>query len=212
MRKRFKLQTVQIINDFQATALSLPHLVERDVRSLGGGRAVSGAPMVVLGPGSGLGAAGLVGMVPAESLSQAKADTRRCQPLRSAKMPFSIICASVSVTFRQNGFSQGRALKICIVRSPRLMGSMRHRAMRPRSRTLRCRGLVRHRVRRSICFALCSVGSLETWHSPTEPGVAFISPVELRRAFSIIWPLQSSDGALSRRAVFATILKQSRRR
>jgi glucokinase len=61
MRKRFKLQTVQIINDFQATALSLPHLMERDVRSLGGGSAVSGAPMVVLGPGSGLGVAGLVG-------------------------------------------------------------------------------------------------------------------------------------------------------
>jgi glucokinase len=61
MRTRFKFQTVQIINDFQATALSLPHLMEHDVRSLGGGRAVSGAPMVVLGPGSGLGVAGLVG-------------------------------------------------------------------------------------------------------------------------------------------------------
>jgi glucokinase len=61
MRNRFKLQTVRIINDFEATALSLPHLMEGDVRSLGGGRAVSGAPMVVLGPGSGLGVAGLVG-------------------------------------------------------------------------------------------------------------------------------------------------------
>jgi glucokinase len=61
IRKRFKLQTVQIINDFQATALPLPRLMERDVRSLGGGCAVSGAPMVVLGPGSGLGVAGLVG-------------------------------------------------------------------------------------------------------------------------------------------------------
>jgi glucokinase len=61
MRTRFKFRTVQIINDFQATALSLPHLMEQDVRSLGGGRAVSGAPMVVLGPGSGLGVAGLVG-------------------------------------------------------------------------------------------------------------------------------------------------------
>ena len=61
VRDRFKLQTVQIINDFEATALSLPHLMEGDVRSLGGGRAVSGAPMVVLGPGSGLGVAGLVG-------------------------------------------------------------------------------------------------------------------------------------------------------
>jgi glucokinase len=61
MRDRFDLQTVRIINDFEATALSLPHLMEGDVRSLGGGHAVAGAPMVVLGPGSGLGVAGLVG-------------------------------------------------------------------------------------------------------------------------------------------------------
>jgi glucokinase len=61
MRDRFKLQTVRIVNDFEATALSLPHLMEGDMRSLGGGRAISGAPMVVLGPGSGLGVAGLVG-------------------------------------------------------------------------------------------------------------------------------------------------------
>jgi glucokinase len=61
MRDRFRLQTVRIVNDFEATALSLPHLMEGDVRSLGGGRAISGAPMAALGPGSGLGVAGLVG-------------------------------------------------------------------------------------------------------------------------------------------------------
>ena len=123
MRNRFEFNNVQIINDFEATALSLPHLMEQDLHSLGGGRAVSGAPMVVLGPGSGLGVAGLVGMVPAGSLLQAKAAMRRCQPPRFAKMPFSIICASVSATFQRNGCSQGRALKICIMLSPRSMGS-----------------------------------------------------------------------------------------
>jgi glucokinase len=60
LRDRFDFGTVRIINDFEATALSLPHLVEQDVRSLGGRRAVPGAPMAVLGPGSGLGVAGLV--------------------------------------------------------------------------------------------------------------------------------------------------------
>jgi glucokinase len=59
VRNRYEFHTVRIINDFEATALSLPHLKEQDVRSLGGGRAVSGAPMAVLGPGSGLGVAGL---------------------------------------------------------------------------------------------------------------------------------------------------------
>jgi glucokinase len=40
--------------------LSLPHLAKQDVRSIGGGSGVPGAPMAVLGPGSGLGVAGLV--------------------------------------------------------------------------------------------------------------------------------------------------------
>lgn len=60
IRRQFDFKTVQIINDFEATALSLPHLREQDLRSLGGWRAVPGAPMAVLGPGSGLGVAGLV--------------------------------------------------------------------------------------------------------------------------------------------------------
>jgi glucokinase len=60
IRDRFGLQSVQLINDFEATALSLPHLAKQDLRSLGEGRGVPGASMVVLGPGSGLGVAGLV--------------------------------------------------------------------------------------------------------------------------------------------------------
>ena len=60
MRRQFGFGTIRIINDFEATALSLPHLREQDLRSLGDGRATSGTPMAVLGPGSGLGVAGLV--------------------------------------------------------------------------------------------------------------------------------------------------------
>jgi glucokinase len=61
IRNRFAFRAVRLVNDFEATALSLPHLLEQDVRTLGGAQAVSGAPMVVLGPGSGLGVAALVG-------------------------------------------------------------------------------------------------------------------------------------------------------
>lgn len=60
IRQQFDLATVRIINDFEATAMSLPHLSEQDVRSLGGWHAASGATMAALGPGSGLGVAGLV--------------------------------------------------------------------------------------------------------------------------------------------------------
>jgi glucokinase len=60
VRDQFAFNTVRVINDFEATALSLPHLAGEDVRALGGGCAVPGAPMAVLGPGSGLGVACLV--------------------------------------------------------------------------------------------------------------------------------------------------------
>jgi glucokinase len=43
MQDRFEFQAVRIINDFEATALSLPHLGEKDISSLGGGHAVAGA-------------------------------------------------------------------------------------------------------------------------------------------------------------------------
>jgi glucokinase len=60
LRNQFGFRSVQLVNDFEATALSLPHLAKQDLRSIGEGRGVPGAPMVVLGPGSGLGVAGLV--------------------------------------------------------------------------------------------------------------------------------------------------------
>jgi glucokinase len=60
MQERFEFRSVQIVNDFEATALSLPRLAKHDLRSIGEGRGWPGAPMVVLGPGSGLGVAGLV--------------------------------------------------------------------------------------------------------------------------------------------------------
>jgi glucokinase len=57
--KSFGLAT-QIVNDFEAVALSLPSLAAVDVFAIGGGEARRGEPMAVLGPGTGLGVAGLI--------------------------------------------------------------------------------------------------------------------------------------------------------
>jgi glucokinase len=57
LRAAFGFARVHICNDFEATALSLPHLTAADLYPLGEGEAVSGAPMAVLGPGTGLGVA-----------------------------------------------------------------------------------------------------------------------------------------------------------
>src|SRR5499427_2782863 len=53
----FSFAKVHILNDFEATALSLPLLTGADLYPVGGGEAVLGAPMAVLGPGTGLGVA-----------------------------------------------------------------------------------------------------------------------------------------------------------
>jgi len=50
----------QVINDFTALALSVPHLTPNDVRKIGQGEAASGKPIAVIGPGTGLGVSGLV--------------------------------------------------------------------------------------------------------------------------------------------------------
>jgi glucokinase len=60
LRGKFRLDRVRVINDFAATACALPSLTAADLYALGGGRAVTGAPLAVLGPGTGLGVAGLV--------------------------------------------------------------------------------------------------------------------------------------------------------
>jgi glucokinase len=49
-----------VINDFTALALSLPALDAADVRQVGQGTAVPGAPLALLGAGTGLGVSGLL--------------------------------------------------------------------------------------------------------------------------------------------------------
>jgi glucokinase len=56
----FGWEAVQLVNDFEALAFALPHLGPSDLIAIGGGAAVAGAPMLVIGPGSGLGMACLV--------------------------------------------------------------------------------------------------------------------------------------------------------
>jgi len=53
-------ERLEVINDFTAQALALPHLGRADKIAVGGGAAVPGFPIGVLGPGSGLGVSGLV--------------------------------------------------------------------------------------------------------------------------------------------------------
>jgi glucokinase len=54
------LRRLNVVNDFSALALSLPHLRGGDLEQIGGGEAEAGEAKAVIGPGTGLGVSGLV--------------------------------------------------------------------------------------------------------------------------------------------------------
>jgi glucokinase len=60
VRRHLGMQRFIVINDFTALALALPVLTAADLTRVGGGAAVTGAPVGLLGPGTGLGVSGLV--------------------------------------------------------------------------------------------------------------------------------------------------------
>jgi glucokinase len=60
LQAQLGLQQLSVVNDFAAQALAVPCLGVDEVRRVGGGTAVDGAPIAILGPGTGLGVSGLV--------------------------------------------------------------------------------------------------------------------------------------------------------
>ncbi len=60
LKQMLGLERCLVINDFTALAMSLPALGTADLRGIGGGAAVKGAPIALLGPGTGLGVSGLL--------------------------------------------------------------------------------------------------------------------------------------------------------
>lgn len=60
LRATFEFKSINLINDFEAIARALPYLSERDVKPLTRGKPPFGDSMAVIGPGTGLGMAGVV--------------------------------------------------------------------------------------------------------------------------------------------------------
>lgn len=71
VKAEFGLRTLRMLNDFTALALALPDLPAAELRQVGGGAAVPGVAMGLVGAGTGLGVSGLLpdghgGWVPLE--------------------------------------------------------------------------------------------------------------------------------------------------
>jgi len=60
LQRELEFKNLKLLNDFEALAYALPILSDDDLRQIGAGEKLDGKPMVVLGPGTGLGAAGLI--------------------------------------------------------------------------------------------------------------------------------------------------------
>ncbi len=60
LRDGLGIAAAYLLNDFEALAWSIPDLVAADLHAIGGGGVLSGAPIAVLGPGTGFGMAALV--------------------------------------------------------------------------------------------------------------------------------------------------------
>jgi glucokinase len=59
-RTSLGLARLQVVNDFTALALSVPKLRTHELHQIGGGTAVPGTPIAVIGAGTGLGVSGLI--------------------------------------------------------------------------------------------------------------------------------------------------------
>jgi glucokinase len=67
-RSQLDLERLIFMNDFTALALAIRHLPAAELRPVGVGRAVAGAPMALIGPGTGLGVSGLIPVTGPEHL------------------------------------------------------------------------------------------------------------------------------------------------
>lgn len=60
LQRQLGMRRCLVVNDFAALAMSLTALRAGELRPLGGGAGVEGAPLALLGPGTGLGVSGLI--------------------------------------------------------------------------------------------------------------------------------------------------------
>lgn len=60
LQAEFGFETLKVLNDFTALALALPALEPEEKRQVGGGEALPGQPIALIGPGTGLGVSGLL--------------------------------------------------------------------------------------------------------------------------------------------------------
>ena len=101
LRRDLRIKRLIVVNDFTANALAVPRLGPEERAAIGGGAAVPGTPIAVLGPGTGLGVSGLIpargGLVALAGegghASMAAADDRESEVLLRLRRRFGHVSA-----------------------------------------------------------------------------------------------------------------------
>ena len=185
LARTFGFASVRLVNDFAAQAWALPDLAAADLRPLGGGPAVAGAPMAVLGPGTGLGVAALVPACrrrrrdrhrgrPRHAARHLGARRRHHRPPARALRPRVGGMRAVGAGTGQSARGHRRARR----RAPRSAHG------RPTSPRRRWRGPARCAARRWIRSAPCSARWPATSRCRSARAAACSSPAASRRASS----------------------------
>ena len=161
LERRLGLERLVVLNDFAALAHALPLVQAAEVLPVGGGRAAEGAPMAIVGPGTGLGVSGLVpgprgpAVVVGEGghVSLAAATPREDASSRS--------CGAGSDTFPPSVCSRARVSSICTTPCGFSTGC-RHGRGRPRRSPGTAERATRAAGKRSICSSRSSAASQAT--------------------------------------------------
>jgi len=106
LRRRLGLERLLVINDFTAVALAVPRLARRNLVKVGPGAAARGAPIAVIGPGTGLGVSGLIpaggGWVPLSAegghVTLAPADDRESEIVARLRRRFGHVSAERAIS------------------------------------------------------------------------------------------------------------------
>ena len=195
---RFGFAGIHIVNDFEAVAWSLPLMTADDLRMIGGRTPKPGAPMVVLGPGTGLGVAAYIpgnggSVVRGEGghVTMPSSDAREDAIIARLRQKLGHVSAErvVSGSGLENIYWAIAALGVRSCRN----------ATRPRSRKPRSPAPAPSAAPRSILSARCWASSPAIAPSVSARRAASSSPAVLRRAFATICRNQSFGPASRRR-------------
>ena len=152
LKREFGWSALHVVNDFAANALSVPHLDPPMTAQIGQGASAPNQTIAVLGPGTGLGVAGLVrahdGWIAVAGEGARPPSPRSIRARRRS----STFCAANMRMCRPRSCCRGRASSISTMRCASLPGGRKPRCLRVCDQSLSA--ATHKRARRSVFCAM----------------------------------------------------------